>query len=220
MSTIKPAEESNFAETQKFTLGETPGIIKLYKTIFIFSLRSIPRSLQRLFRHQDGWLYQPLPPGGAEAHPVPAEVGVRNPHKRYISMCSHAGVLSEVFHNIFIFITFIKSYTFLTHLDFFPTNSLTRYTSYYAFWCCLTKGFLISSILVPLTTTLLWSTSWFYLWQQFLSFGEVEHAWLLIPASKPTGLLSCNVFGQLSAVLMFCESADLLKEFCQVGDIR
>lgn len=48
--------------------------------------------------------------------------------------------------------------------------------------------------------------------------GEVEHAWLSIPAaSKPAGLLSSNVFEWLSAVLMFLDSADLLKAFCQVS---
>lgn len=47
--------------------------------------------------------------------------------------------------------------------------------------------------------------------------GEVERGWLLIPAaSKPAGLLSCNVFEWLSATLMFFDSADLLKVFCQV----
>lgn len=47
---------------------------------------------------------------------------------------------------------------------------------------------------------------------------EVEDAWLLIPAaSKAAGLLSCNVFEWLSAILMFFDSADLLKVFCQVS---
>lgn len=104
----------------KRTLEETPGILKQYQNIFIFSLRSIPRSPQRLFLHQDGGLYQMLPPGGAETNPVSAEVGVRNPHKRYIWMCSHTSLLSGVFSIIFIFITFTEGYSSLIHLDFPP----------------------------------------------------------------------------------------------------
>lgn len=60
--------------------------------------------------------------------------------------------------------------------------------------------------------------SWTHL--HFSVCGEVEHAWLLIPAaSKPAALLSGNVFEWLSAILMgFCfDSADFLKPFCQVS---
>lgn len=56
-----------------------------FSIFFFFFLTNTGGSVFGEALPQDGWLYEPLQAGGAQINPVAAEIGLRNPHKRYCS---------------------------------------------------------------------------------------------------------------------------------------